>query len=74
MIRETFITWNKNCRIDIEASKTELKFVGHGNHSFLTQNPDITDNGKTVGERNREAFHRKLDAWLNGTWTKDKDD
>jgi hypothetical protein len=74
MIKETFITWNANHRIDIEATREKLKFVGHGDHSFLVKNPDVTDNGKTVGERNREAFHRKLDAWLDGTWEKDSND
>jgi len=68
MIKETFITWNTADRIDIEATKAKLKFVGHGDHTFLVRNPDITDNGKTVGERNREEFHKRLDAWLDGTW------
>jgi len=37
-------------------------------------NPRKTDNGQTVGERNRAALHRRLDAWLDGTWEENKDD
>ena len=27
--------------------------------------PLVTDNGQTVGERNRACLHAKLDAWLD---------
>ena len=27
--------------------------------------PSVTDNGQTVGERNRAHLHEKLDAWLD---------
>jgi hypothetical protein len=67
MRKETFITWNTNDRIDIEANRTKIEFVAHGDHTFLVKNPQTTDNGKTVGERNREEFHKRLDAWLDGT-------
>jgi len=61
--------------VGIKTSDQRIEFstdsVGFGT---LLTNPLKTDNGQTVGERNRAALHRRLDAWLDGTWREDKDD
>ena len=54
--------------IHTKTSKKKIEFffdTGFGR--FLT-NPLMTDNGQTIGERNRAGLHAELDAWLDGTF------
>ncbi len=60
--------------VTIKSSKESIQFsTGTGFDRLLT-NSLKTDNGQTVGERNRASLHRRLDAWIDGTWQEDKDD
>ena len=50
----------------ITAEKIEFSSdTGFGN---LLTNPLVTDNGQTIGERNRAELHARLDEWLNGNF------
>ena len=60
--------------IDIKSSNERIEFIADKGFGTLLTNPRKTDNGQTVGERNRAALHRRLDAWLDGTWEENKDD
>ena len=62
------------CMIGIKSSNQRIEFNAEDGFGKLLTNPLKTDNGLTVGERNRAALHRRLDAWLDGTWREDKDD
>ena len=60
--------------IAIKANDQSIQFSTKNGFGTLMTNPLKTDNGMTVGERNRAALHRRLDAWLDGTWKEDHDD
>ena len=54
--------------IGVKTSKEQIEFscdTGFGN---ILTNPLKTDNGQTVGERNRAWLHAKLDEWLDGNF------
>ena len=44
---------------------TTITFTSGGVIKDILTDPRITDNGKTVGERNIEWLHEKLDDWIN---------
>ena len=60
--------------IGIKSSNERVEFIADKGFGTLLTNPRKTVNGQTVGERNRAALHRRLDAWLDGTWQENKDD
>lgn len=60
--------------VAIKVNDQMIQFNADDGFGKLFTNPLKTDNGMTVGERNRAALHRRLDAWLDGTWQEDKDD
>ena len=60
--------------VGIKVNDQMIQFNADDGFGTLLTNPLKTDNGLTVGERNRVALHRRLDAWMDGTWREDKDD
>ena len=62
------------CVVGIKTSDERIEFIAEKGFGTLLTNPRRTDNGQTIGERNRAALHRRLDAWLDGTWQENKDD
>lgn len=78
MIEESFIdgysTSAGNGHIAIKVNNQFIQFNADKGFGTLITNPLKTDNGMTVGERNRAALHRRLDAWLDGTWEESHDD
>ena len=62
------------CVVGIKTSNQRIEFIAEEGFEKLMNNPLKTDNGLTVGERNRVALHRRLDAWIDGTWQEDRDE
>ena len=62
------------CSVGIKMSDERIEFNAEAGFEKLMTNPLKTVNGLTVGERNRAALHRRLDAWIDGTWRENKDD
>jgi hypothetical protein len=60
--------------IGISSSNESIEFKTQTGFGKLLTDPRKTDNGQTIGERNRAALHRRLDAWLDGTWEESHDD
>jgi hypothetical protein len=54
--------------IGVKISEEKIEFFSSTGFGRLLTNPLKTDNGQTVGERNRAYLHAKLDAWLDGTF------
>ena len=54
--------------IHINISNERIQFLSVTGFGSLLTNPLLTDNGQTVGERNRSLLHDRLDAWLDKTW------
>lgn len=50
--------------LTINVSGNVLSFEAGSLFKQVMQDQKITDNGKTVGERNREHLHNKLDTWI----------
>ena len=66
-IEEVFVEGFK-CAGGIKTSNQRIEFsASEGFGTWLT-NPLKTVDGLTVGECNRASLHRRLDAWLDGTW------
>jgi len=56
------------CNVGIKTSNKRIEFsADEGFKAWLTD-PRKTVDGSTVGECNRASLHRRLDAWLDGTW------
>ena len=51
--------------IGIKTSAESIEFSSDTGFGNLLTNPLVTDNGQTVGERNRAWLHARLDAWLD---------
>jgi hypothetical protein len=51
--------------IGVRISEETIEFSSNTGFGRLLTNPLVTDNGQTVGERNRKALHERLDAWLD---------
>ena len=49
--------------ISIKTSEKKIEFVSDTGFGILLTNPLNTDNGQTIGERNRAWLHARLDAW-----------
>ena len=54
--------------IGVKTSKEKIEFSADTGFGNLLTNPLKTDNGQTVGERNRAWLHAQLDAWLDNTF------
>ena len=54
--------------IGVKMSEEKIEFSSSTGFGRLLTNPLVTDNGQTIGERNRIWLHAKLDAWLDGTF------
>ena len=54
--------------IGVKISEEKIEFSSSTGFGSLLTNPLVTDNGQTIGERNRIWLHAKLDAWLDGTF------
>jgi hypothetical protein len=56
--------------IGVKISEEKIEFSSSTGFGCLLTNPLVTDNGQTIGERNRIWLHAKLDAWLDKTFEK----
>jgi len=54
--------------IGIKTSAERIEFSSDTGFGNLLTNPLKTDNGQTIGERNRAELHARLDAWLDNTF------
>jgi len=54
--------------VGVKTALERIEFSSSKGFGRLLTNPLMTDNGQTVGERNRAWLHAKLDAWLEGTF------
>jgi hypothetical protein len=54
--------------IGVKTSNEQIEFVCDTGFGNILTNPLKTDNGQTVGERNRSYLHARLDAWLDKTF------
>ena len=54
--------------IAIRTTTEKIEFSSDTGFGTLLTNPLKTDNGQTVGERNRAGLHARLDAWLDKTF------
>ena len=78
MIRETYTVLlggieKPQKSIGIRTSGHFIEFTGGGDFQMLVRNELVTDDGRTVGERQREELHKMLDRWLDGTWGDDNE-
>jgi hypothetical protein len=67
MVEEVLVTGFKSRAIGvigIKITEERIEFSSDGFGRLLTD-PLKTDNGQTIGERNRAYLHAKLDAWLD---------
>jgi hypothetical protein len=53
--------------IGVNISEEKIEFSSSTGFGRLLTNPLVTDNGQTIGERNRIWLHAKLNAWLDRT-------
>ena len=73
MIRETYtVLWGgiekPQKSIGIRTSGHFIEFTGSGDFQMIVRDELVTDDGRTVGERQRAELHAMLDHWLDGTW------
>jgi hypothetical protein len=73
MIRETStVLWcgleAPSRTIGIRTSGHFIQFTGGDDFQMLVRNELVTDDGRTVGERQRAELHKMLDQGLDGTW------
>jgi hypothetical protein len=73
MIRETnTVLWGgiekPQKSIGIRTSDHFIEFTGSGDFQMILRNDLVTDDGRTVGERQRAELHAMLDRWLDKTW------
>jgi len=54
--------------IGVKTMLEKIEFSSSTGFGSLLTNPLVTDNGQTIGERNRIWLHAKLDAWLDGAF------
>jgi hypothetical protein len=52
----------------IKTTDNYIAFSGQGDIKQFVASDLVTDNGQTIGERNRAALHTMLDEWLDATW------
>ena len=57
----------KGASIGIKTTEDCIQFWAE-NLGELVTNPLVTDNGETVGDRNRAELHKMLNDWLNNSW------
>jgi hypothetical protein len=62
------------CDVGIKTSNQRIEFIAEEGFKKSMNSPLKTTNGLTVGERNRADLHRRLDAWIDGTWQEDTHD
>ena len=54
--------------ITTKMTAEKIEFYSDNGFGNLLTNPLMTDNGQTIGERNRAWLHAKLDEWLDGNF------
>jgi hypothetical protein len=54
--------------VEVRTSEHRLTFSAWSGFGSLLTKELVTDNGQTIGERNRAALHTMLDEWLDNTW------
>jgi len=54
--------------IIIKTTDNHIAFSGQGDIQQFVTSDLVTDDGRTVGERQRAELHTMLDEWLDGTW------
>ena len=54
--------------IAVKMTAEKIEFYSDNGFGNLLTNPLMTDNGQTIGERNRAELHARLDEWLNGNF------
>jgi len=54
--------------IAIRMTARYIEFSTDNGFGRLLTNPRLTNNGQTVGERNRAEIHKRLDEWLDGNF------
>ena len=59
--------WTKTF-VHIKTSDDRIEFCTTTGFGSLFTKELKTDNGQTVGERNRAELHARLDAWIDKTW------
>ena len=59
--------------IQTKITEEKIEFSSDTGFGRLLTNPLMTDNGQTIGERNRAYLHAKLDAWLDKTFEEQSD-
>jgi len=65
--------WSKPLKfIGIKTSDERIEFSCDTGFGSIFTKELKTDNGQTVGERNRADLHARLDAWIDKTWDKDE--
>jgi hypothetical protein len=52
----------------IKTTDNYIAFSGQGDIKQFFASDLVTDDGRTVGERQRAELHEMLDQWLDGTW------
>ena len=52
----------------IKTTDNYIAFSGQGDIKQFFASDLVTDDGRTVGERQRADLHEMLDQWLDGTW------
>ena len=62
-----FDGWTKSF-VHIKTSDERIEFFCDTGFGSLFTKKLKTDNGQTVGERNRAELHARLDAWIDKTW------
>jgi len=63
MTKEALISPTGN--VVIKTSNQRIEFNADDGFGAWLTNPTKTDNELTVGESNRAALHKRLDAWMN---------
>jgi hypothetical protein len=53
------------CAVTVAYEDNVITFTVGSKVKQALNNPRITDNGKSIGERNIEWLHEKLDDWIN---------
>ena len=59
--------WTKTF-VHVKTSDERIEFFCDTGFGSLFTKELMTDNGQTVGERNRAWLHEQLDAWIDKTW------
>jgi hypothetical protein len=73
-VKEKMVVLTDGCEkpitslLEVRTSEHRLTFSAWSGFGSLLTKELVTDNGQTVGERNRAALHTMLDEWLDDKW------